>query len=221
MSNLKISKIGVTELAQNCRVLFDDSKCVVIDPGGDVKKIIEFLEYNKLNCSEIWLTHSHFDHCGGVKELKEITNAKLYGDSKEKLFRQNVTETLKLYGMFDAINNKLLQNCPEPDVYTDSLDALYIGNLEFKIISTPGHSPGHISFYCENENVLISGDVIFSGSIGRTDLPGGNHGLLLQTIKNKIFTLPDITKIMPGHGPDTTVGDEKNNNQFSREILSV
>jgi hydroxyacylglutathione hydrolase len=216
MNTLNIKKIEVTNLVQNCRILSVQSECVVVDPGGDVDKILSLISEGSLTCKEIWLTHSHIDHCGGVYELISKTGAKLIAHQAEKKFRERVKEMAVLYGI-----GNVSHNCPEPDVFTTDLEKVQIGDYFFKVIHTPGHSEGHVVFYCEQEKILIAGDTLFKGSIGRTDLPGGNYEQLLRSVKKNIYTLPDETKVLSGHGPDTTVGYEKRNNMFSMEIMSV
>lgn len=217
---LEIILIEVTPFPQNCRIIHDDSstEAVVIDPGGEGDRIFAELQKRNLSCKEIWLTHSHLDHCGGVKRLKALTNAKLFGHPGEVDLRRNVERIAQFYGMFDSD----MENCPEPDVLISGNETLSIGEFEFKLFFTPGHSPGHISFYhapkdSASPGVLIAGDTLFAGSIGRTDLPGGNHELLMESIRNKIMTLPDSTRVLSGHGPDTTIGIERRTNPFLKD----
>lgn len=209
---LKIITVVVTEFQQNTRILcdLDSSQAIVIDPGGDVDKILQALRSENCKCKEVWLTHSHLDHCGGVAELLEHQAAKLSGHPDESFMRANVIEICKMYGM--PLGE--MRNCPEPDQHLSGGEELEFAGYKFKVLFTPGHSPGHLSFYCKEIDSVFSGDVIFSGSIGRTDLPGGNHRTLLESIEQEIFTLPADTKIYPGHGPETTVKIEKETNPF-------
>ena len=209
---LKIEIIPVTPIEQNCRILYFENynKCVIVDPGGDADLIINFLETNKLLPEAIWLTHSHFDHCGGVCDLKEKYSCKLYGHKSEKQLRELVEMSALRFGVPDLS----MKNCPEPDIYIDDLAKLEFNGLEFIALFTPGHSIGHISFYQKDEKILLGGDAVFQGSIGRTDLPGGNFELLIGSIRSKILTLPDDVKILSGHGPDTSIGFERKSNPF-------
>ncbi len=214
-SILVIDEITVTPFQQNCRILsiVGSDDAVVIDPGGEAERILELLEDKGLQAKAIWLTHSHLDHCGGVKALKEETNAVLYGHAWEKEHRARVEDIKKMYGITDED----MENCPEPDVFLRGGETLTFGPLTFEVLFTPGHSPGHLCFYERSQGVLIAGDTLFSGSIGRTDLPGGNHGMLLESIREKILSLPDNTRVLPGHGPETTVGRERRTNLFLAE----
>ena len=110
----------------------------------------------------------------------------------------------------------IMENCPEPDRYVDQGDLIELGALRFEVLYTPGHSPGHVCYYCREEGVLLSGDLLFAGSVGRTDLPGGSATLLQRSLKEKLMILPDTTKVWPGHGPDTTIGVERVSNPFLR-----
>lgn len=209
---LKIETIPVTPFSQNCRVVWDSENdtAAVIDPGGDVDQIMAVLKQWKVKCSEIWLTHSHLDHCGGVQELKEKTGAQLFGHKLEREMRERLPDIAKMYGLPPG----LMQRCPEPDKFIDEGDTLKIGKEQFQIFFTPGHSPGHLVFYNSTNEVLIGGDTLFAGSIGRTDLPGGDYDTLLQSIRRKILVLPDSTQVLSGHGPDTTIGEERATNPF-------
>jgi hydroxyacylglutathione hydrolase len=210
--SLKLKLITVTPIQQNCRVIYTDSSknCVVVDPGGDVELINSFLETNKLELSQIWLTHSHLDHCGGVKDLKSKFNVPLYASKIESVFRSKVEESCARFG----IPPGYMENCPEPDFFWEEMQTIEFNEYKFDILFTPGHSEGHYCFYQKDCGVLLAGDTLFAGSIGRTDLPGGNHQQLIDSINNKILVLPDNTKVMSGHGPDTTVGVEKVSNPF-------
>jgi len=209
---LEIITFPVTSFPQNCRFLIDSEskEAVVIDPGGEAHRIISELENRSAKCVEIWLTHSHLDHCGGVRDLKEATGAKLTGHPEERSFRARVEEICEMYG----IPPGEMKNCPEPEQYITGGEVLSFANHSFEARFTPGHAPGHISFYCQERGVLIAGDTLFAGSIGRTDLPGGDYETLITSIREQILTLPDETVVLPGHGPDTTVGFERKNNPF-------
>ena len=211
-SMVTISSLVVTPFAQNCRVVSAEGgqEAVVIDPGGDVDLVLGELVRRSLRCEQIWLTHSHLDHCGGVARLKELTGAKLYGHPVERELRARVEDICAMYGVPPG----LMDNCPEPEVYLKGGERVSLGSEVFEVLFTPGHSPGHLCFYHRSGGVLLAGDTLFQGSIGRTDLPGGEHGTLMRSIREKILTLPPETKVMSGHGPDTTVGIEAKTNPF-------
>ncbi|MCB0318393.1 MAG: MBL fold metallo-hydrolase [Bdellovibrionales bacterium] len=202
----------VTEFQQNARIVFSeaDKSAVVIDPGGDVPRILREIKSRNLNVEQIWLTHSHIDHCGGVNKLKLETGAKLFGHQEESFMREGLLSIADMYGL----SRQDYENCPEPDVYISGGETLSFAGADFQVLYTPGHSPGHLCFYSVEDNTLIAGDTLFFQSIGRTDLPGGDHSTLINSIKEKIFSLPNETKVLSGHGPDTTVGFEKDNNPF-------
>lgn len=200
----------------------------------------------KFKTPKIFLTHSHIDHAGGVEAIKRLINKKfneqpkLYAHELEKSMRSQLLLQAQMFGISDSE----ISNVNEPDYYLKDGDEFNLGNYQGKILFTPGHSPGHLSLYFDEvesfiegssylseimlpsknkENkqivkapVLIAGDALFAGSIGRTDLPGGNHALLLKSIKEKLYTLPDNTIVLSGHGQNTTIGEEKRSNPFVR-----
>jgi hydroxyacylglutathione hydrolase len=214
---MQIKTLELTDFQQNVRILFgsnDNSQnvAVVIDPGGDSEEVINFLKKNNLELEAIWLTHSHLDHCGGVADLLAFKNVPLYGSILEAEFRKNVTNIAMMYGL----DSGALKNCPEPSNYLEGGEQLSFLNNNFQVIFCPGHSPGHLCFYAKDLGVLIAGDTIFAGSIGRTDLPGGNHGQLIENIKSKLLGLPSETRVLSGHGPDTTIGHERASNPWLR-----
>lgn len=209
---IQIELLLVTDFAQNCRILGDPKSgdAVVVDPGGDVDLILSTLNKKGWKCKEIWLTHCHIDHCGGVKDLKDATMARVVGHRAEVEMRAHAEDICRYYG----IPLGKMRNCPEPDQYIEGGETLNFCGYEFKTLFTPGHSPGHIAFYNASQGFVLSGDALFAGSIGRTDLPGGDTDTLLNSVRTKLFTLPDETKVLSGHGEDTTIGVEKSTNPF-------
>lgn len=210
--SLKVELVEVSDFQQNCRIVSDISskRAVVIDPGGDYEKILARLNASSLTLEAIYLTHSHIDHCGAVAPLMKVNKVPLFAHASEQSMRQNVTTVAAMYGL----KNSSYFNCPEPDIYLEDGQELEIVGVKAKVISAPGHSPGSICLWMPSEGMIFSGDVLFYRSIGRTDLPGGDHATLLASIKKLIGLLPGETKVLSGHGPDTTIAQEKEENPF-------
>lgn len=208
----EIVTLEVTPFLQNARIVFDPAskRAVLIDPGGEADRIWADVQSRGLTCEQIWLTHSHLDHCGGVKRLKSLSGAQLIGHPIEREMRAHVKDLCAMFGLAPAD----LDNCPEPEIYIQGGETLACGPYRFEVIKCPGHSPGHVAFYQREAGLLISGDVLFKGSIGRTDLPGGNYELLMRSIGELMAALPASTRILPGHGPDTTLAAEAQSNPF-------
>ena len=209
---LTIHTVVVTPFQQNARIVHatGSTDAVIVDPGGEADSILAVLEENGLTLSAIWLTHSHLDHCGGVADILDRHQVPLYGHAVEAHMRSHVVEICQMYGMPAGD----MRNCPEPNHYIEGGQELSIGGQTLSVLFTPGHSPGHVCMYHAGDGVLIAGDTVFSGSIGRTDLPGGSHETLLESIESKILSLPDETRILCGHGPETTVGKERKTNPW-------
>jgi hydroxyacylglutathione hydrolase len=209
---LKIETIPVTDFMQNARVVWDSGtkQGVIVDPGGDAEEILAVVDREGLSIKEIWLTHSHLDHCGAVAPLMKRLSCALVAHPEEAMMRSGVQAIASMYGLPQS----KWHNCPEPTTCVTGGEALTVGPYQASVLFTPGHSPGHVSFYFSNENTLLSGDALFAGSIGRTDLPGGNHRELISSIKERILCLPDETRVLSGHGEDTTVGRERKSNPF-------
>jgi hydroxyacylglutathione hydrolase len=209
---LNIETLPVTEFAQNSRILWcsDTKKGVILDPGGEAEKILTSAKRLGLKITHIWLTHSHLDHCGGVAPILAHLKVPLVAHPEERMMRSNVKAIAQMYGM----STDEWHNCPEPEIEVRGGEELKVGNSPCQVLFTPGHSPGHVSFYFPKDNVVASGDVLFAGSIGRTDLPGGEMRTLLASIRQEIFTLPPKTRVLTGHGPDTTVEEEVATNPF-------
>lgn len=197
----------VGPLMENCYILGDEQskKSAVIDPGDESERILEVLEKRKLICEHILLTHAHVDHVSGIKGVVEATGAKVYIHKDDALMLKAAPVQAIAFGMKPFMPPKI-------EKYLEDGESIEIGNLKVKVMHTPGHSSGGICFLVEN--CIFVGDTIFQGSIGRTDLPGGNYDELINSVESKIFTLPDETIIYPGHGPETTVGYEKKYNPF-------
>lgn len=204
------SQIPLGPLQTNCYILSGSGKdCIVIDPGEEGGQIIEFLEDKGLKPIAILLTHAHFDHIGAVDELRDWYGIKVYVHEKEAMWLLNPT----LNGSQFFMMGQLVRVKPA-DVIIAEEGEMSIGSFTFKVLETPGHSPGSVSFYFPQASFVAAGDALFAGSIGRTDLPGGNHEELLNSIHDKLLVLPEETVVLPGHGTVTSIGQEMDANPY-------
>jgi len=204
--------IPVTPFQQNCTLLWCEAtkRAVVIDPGGDLPNIERAIAQAGVTVEKIWLTHGHVDHVGGAADLKARRKIPIEGPHRNDLFLlERVAETARSFGMLDAAN-------VTPDRWLEEGDRLEIGELTFDVLHCPGHSPGSVAFFNAAQRFAIVGDVLFAGSVGRTDLPGGSHEQLLRSITDKLLPLGDEVVVMPGHGPATVIGRERATNPFLR-----
>lgn len=211
MGMLQAGIIPVTPFEQNCTILFDQDtrEGVIVDPGGDVDVILQTVEENGLKLHAIWLTHGHLDHAGGAMELKEALGLDIIGPHKDDEPLLNaLEEQASRFGVGMAVRNAT------PDRWLEEGDKLSFGEHEFDVYHTPGHAPGHVIFFNAKQKFAHLGDVLFSGSIGRTDLPGGNHQQLLNSIKTKVLPLGDDIGFICGHGPGGQIGNERRTNPF-------
>lgn len=203
---MKVKKLTVGFIQENCYIIYDQhtKDAVVIDPGAEGEEIVEALE--GLKPVAILATHGHIDHIGQVGYLKKIFDVPFYL-SKKDIFLTNDE-------LFPSFGKALEATpCPPPDIDLDTIDSIHLGNIKLTLIKTPGHTPGSVCFYSEENRFIIVGDTLFSGSVGRTDLPGGNSIQLENSLK-KLMELPDDTTVYCGHGPNTTIGREKLTNPF-------
>lgn len=197
---------------ENTYVLYDETQeCIVIDPGCYVSQerseLADFIDKNKLTPVKLINTHCHLDHVFGNAFIADKYKVKLEIHKLDKPVLDALMPTAKMYGLN-------VSPSPEPSVYLNEGDQIKFGNSTLDIVFTPGHSPGSITFYNIKQKFMIAGDVLFYGSIGRTDLPGGNFDTLIASIKNKLFPLGDEFTVYSGHGPSTTIGFERMNNPF-------
>lgn len=211
---LKIKTFEFNPLAVNTYVLSDETnECVIIDAAcfypDEKETLINYILDNELVVKHLLNTHLHFDHVLGNNLIKKQFGITTKAHPKDEFLLENLYEQLKMFG-FNLPNEPL----PEIESYLQEGDQIAFGKQLFDILHIPGHSPGSIVFYHESEHCAFVGDVLFNGSIGRTDLVQGNHQQLIDGIKNKLFMLPDDTKVYSGHGPITTIGNEKQYNPF-------
>ncbi len=206
---LGIKKITVTPMCENCYVLHGGKEAVVFDPGGDYPVIKKFLDENALSVKYILATHGHFDHTGAAAEMKAGCGARfMIHGADERLLDEGAAHSA-MYGMGPYIR-------PGADRLLSDGDVIEFLGLGIKVIHTPGHTAGGVSFYIEPLGALISGDTLFFESVGRTDFETGDPEALIASIKEKLYILPDDTRVFPGHGVSTSIGHEKTSNPFVR-----
>ena len=210
MSKVKALIVPVTPFQQNCTLLWCEAskRAAVIDPGGDLAEIERAIAQAGVTVDKIWLTHGHIDHVGGAAELKARRNVPIEGPQRADLFLlEHVVDSARSFGLA-GVNNVT------PDRWLEDGDTVEVGELSFAVRHCPGHSPGSVAFVNEGLRLAIVGDVLFAGSIGRTDLPGGDHAQLLASIRDKLMPLDDDVAVISGHGPTTTIGRERAGNPF-------
>lgn len=213
MSALRAAVIPVTPFQQNCTILFDDDSKhgVVIDPGGDLDKIRGAIEQLGLTVDAILLTHGHIDHAAGADELREVLGVEIVGPhTADKALLDNLEKQGEMYGMTGVRN-------VTPDRWLEQGDIVDIAGHSFEVLHCPGHSPGSVVFVNTPAKFAIVGDVLFRGSVGRTDLPGGDFDTLAASIRTKVFPLGDDVSFLCGHGPGGTIGEERRSNPFVGE----
>lgn len=202
--------IPVTLFQQNCMLLWDEStrQAVVIDPGGDVPLIQDAIAKANVNVTQIWLTHGHIDHVGGAAELRDALKVAITGPHlADKYLLDHVVESGQNFGMANVRNFT-------PDRWLADGDRVSVGGLTFDILHCPGHSPGSVVYVNKEMRFAHVGDVLFAGSVGRTDLPGGNHATLITSITEKLLPLGDDIDFICGHGPGSSIGRERLTNPF-------
>jgi len=210
MGQLNAGIVPVTPFQQNCAILFDDEtkRGVVVDPGGDVERILAALKDNGIIAEAIWITHGHIDHAGGAMELKEALGVDIVGPHEaDKFLLDNLETQASRYGMAGV------RNCV-PDRFLSEGETVSFGDHVFEVLHCPGHAPGHVVFYNRAAGFAHVGDVLFHGSVGRTDLPGGDHAALMASIKEKLLPLGDDIGFLCGHGPGGRFGEERRGNPF-------
>ena len=209
---IKVKVFTFSPVQENTYVLYNElNKAIIIDPGcsfsAEQETLKKFINNTQLQPVRLLNTHCHLDHVFGNRWVSETWNLELWLHSGEEQMLKLAPASGEKWGL-------PFQNYRGPLHFLEEGDTVMLGDDELRVLLTPGHSPASICFYCENQKILIGGDVLFRESIGRTDLPGGDHETLLKSIREKLFVLPDEVVVYPGHGISTTIGYEKNNNPF-------
>ena len=203
-------------MQQNCTFLWDSATqdAVVIDPGGDVDRILDSAAALSLKIGRIWLTHGHIDHAGGAAALRDALGAGIDGpDERDAFLLDALPQAGRAYGMPAA-------RAVRPDRWLVRGDVLRVGAHAFTVSHCPGHTPGHMVFLSATARLAVVGDVLFRGSVGRTDFPYGDGPALLASLRDVLLPLPDETEVLCGHGPGTTIGRERRGNPFVRQALA-
>ena len=202
--------VPVTLFEQNCTIIWDEptKKAVVIDPGGDVPKILDAIKQTGVTVEKIWLTHGHIDHVGGAAELRDALKVPIEGPHiADKFLLDNVVTSGARFGMTGVRDFA-------PDRWLKEGDQVSVGEVPFDILHCPGHSPGSVVFFNKEMGFAHVGDVLFNGSVGRSDIPGGDHATLIKSIKDKLLPLGDNVGFFCGHGARSTIGHERMTNPF-------
>ena len=200
---MEILSFVTTPFMENCFVIKDGDEAMVIDPGEATPELLDAIE--GLSIDLLVNTHAHIDHVGGNAAILEKTGAEL-------LCHRDCVEMLKQVPSQGQMFGIEVEESPDPDRFLDEGDTVSVGSVTMKVVNVPGHAPGHIALI--GDGFVIGGDVLFAGSIGRTDLPGGDYEVLMDSIKTKLLPLPDDTVVYCGHGPSTTIGAERRSNPF-------
>lgn len=215
MPDLQAAIIPVTPFQQNCTLIWDavTKQGLVVDPGGDVPRIQETIAKLGVTIERILLTHGHIDHAGGAAELREALGVPLDGpDERDAFLLDGLAEQGRAYGIAGSRNVR-------PDRWLNEGDAIELGEHRFGVLHCPGHTPGHIVFVNEAARVALVGDVLFKGSVGRTDFAYGDSAALLASIRDKLMPLGDDVSFLCGHGPGSTIGAERRANPYVAEAL--
>jgi hydroxyacylglutathione hydrolase len=211
MGRLNAGIIQVTPFQQNCTILYDEETKagVIVDPGGDVDVLIKAIEDNGFSIGAIWLTHGHIDHAGGAMDLKDHLGVEIVGPhAADAPLLNNLENQAVRFGIAGGV-----RNCT-PDRFLADGETVSFGEHVFEVLHCPGHAPGHVVYFNRAARFAHVGDVLFNGSVGRTDLPGGDHAALIRSIKEKLLPLGDDIGFICGHGPGSRFGDERRSNPF-------
>ncbi|QBQ55602.1 MBL fold metallo-hydrolase [Nitrosococcus wardiae] len=210
---MKFEILPVTPFMQNCTLLAceETRRAAVVDPGGDLERILEKIEANRLKIEKILVTHGHIDHAGGVAELARRLGVPIEGPQiEDKFWIDSLPSQSEMFGFPPAESFA-------PDRWLEQGDTVSFGNIVLNVYHCPGHTPGHVIFFHPNSHLALVGDVLFQGSIGRTDFPRGDYDALICSIRERLLPLGDEVRFIPGHGPMSTFGEERRLNPFLRE----
>lgn len=212
---MNLSVIPVTQFQQNCSVLWCDatSRAAVVDPGGDLDEVLAVVAQHGLQLEKILLTHAHIDHAGATHELASRLGLPIEGPHRDDLFWiEQLAMQSRMFGFPEA-------QPFTPDRWLEQGDRVAVGDVALEVLHCPGHTPGHVVFFHMAQRFAIVGDVLFKGSIGRTDFPRGDHDTLIRSIRDNLFPLGDDVRFLPGHGPMSTFGEERRSNPFVADRL--
>ena len=204
-----LQMLTVGPFQENCYIIGDEASGVgaLVDPGDEAARIAIAVEQTNLEIGQILLTHSHIDHVGAVAALVDEYSCPVRIHKEAESMLQQVPNQAIMMGLkFGKV--------PSIDSYIEDEETIEVGGIKLRSLYTPGHAPGHLAFYAESEGLVLAGDALFAGSVGRVDLPGGSMEVLMKSIEEKLLTLPDETRVYPGHGPKTTIGEERASNPF-------
>jgi hydroxyacylglutathione hydrolase len=207
--------IPVTAFQQNCSVIWDDAakRGAVVDPGGDLDQVLQAVDEHGVVLEKILLTHAHLDHASGAAELAQLRGIPIEGPQREdKFWIDSLPEAAQRYGFPPA-------RPFEPDRWLEHGDQVAVGAETLEVLHCPGHTPGHVVFFHRRQRFAWVGDVLFAGSIGRSDFPRGDHAALIRSIRERLFPLGDDVRFLPGHGPMSTFGEERRSNPYVRDAL--
>jgi len=213
---MKIKIIPVTPFAQNCSLLICEAtqKAALVDPGGDIEKILDAIKDEGVTVEKILLTHGHLDHCGVSKQIRDQLNIPIEGPHiDDQFWIDQLEEQSKQFRLPHSSSFT-------PDRYLADDETVEFGNIKLRVKHCPGHTPGHVIFFSAQNNVAIVGDVLFAGSIGRTDFPRGDHDALINAITTKLWPLGDNVTFIPGHGPTSTFGAERQTNPYVADSVT-
>ncbi|OWO84223.1 hypothetical protein B5C26_04125 [Photorhabdus luminescens] len=210
---MKYQIIPVTAFMQNCTLIWNEEskEAAIVDPGGEAEKLIAEIERRGLKLTQVLLTHGHFDHVGATVEVAKHFNVPIYGPQQEDAFWiEGLQAQSRMFG---------IEECPsfEPDRWLNEGDELRVGGVDLSVLHCPGHTPGHVVFVNHEDKLIYMGDVLFKGGVGRSDFPRGNHQQLINSIKDKLLPLGDDYEFIPGHGPMSTLGYERQTNPFLQD----